>query len=253
MVSASLTGRGGTVRADIRLEGVHRDRIREVLITGDFFITPPRVVFDLEASLRDLNVATQDRQSQASSPAHAADFLSLSARRLSPGDRDGAATAGRKGGRQLMTMRRGPRVGSSTHTLVLHARSYSRLMSRHAVIVGGALALAGAGPLSRTGSAAEKSFLLHGLPEAALIRSRRGTLCRAKRVDQAHYRPPNYETPPTHFTSEFTPNKSFLSAITSPAFGKKSTPRSGSSKRRRWRRRALELGLRDSPFQTKSC
>ncbi len=39
------------------------------------------------------------------------------------------------------------------------------------------------------------------------MRSRRGTLCRAKRVDQAHYRPPNYETPPTHFTSEFTPNE----------------------------------------------
>ena len=49
LVSASLTGRGGTVRADIRLEGPHRDRIREALITGDFFITPPRVVFDLEA------------------------------------------------------------------------------------------------------------------------------------------------------------------------------------------------------------
>ena len=107
----------------------------------------------------------------------------------------------------------------------MHARSYSRLMSRHAVIVGGALALAGAGPLSRTGSAAEKSFLLHGLPEAAYD-SRRGTLCRAKRVDQAHYRPPNYETPPTHFTSEFTPNESFIRYHLA-AFGKKSTPRSG--------------------------
>jgi hypothetical protein len=41
------------------------------------------------------------------------------------------------------------------------------------------------------------------------MRSRCGTLCRAKRVDQAHYRPPNYETPPTHFTSEFTPNESY--------------------------------------------
>ena len=55
-MSASLTGRGGTVRADIRLEGPRRERIREALITGDFFITPPRVVFDLEASLRGLNV-----------------------------------------------------------------------------------------------------------------------------------------------------------------------------------------------------
>ena len=57
LISASLTGRGGTVRADIRLEGPHRDRIREALITGDFFVTPPRVVFDLEASLRGSNVA----------------------------------------------------------------------------------------------------------------------------------------------------------------------------------------------------
>ena len=69
LVSASLTGRGGTVRADIRLEGPHRDRIREALITGDFFVTPPRVVFDLEASLRGLNVAEAGRQSKASSPA----------------------------------------------------------------------------------------------------------------------------------------------------------------------------------------
>jgi lipoate---protein ligase len=56
-VSGSLNCPGGNIRADIRLEGAHRDRIREVLITGDFFITPPRVVFDLEAALRGVNVA----------------------------------------------------------------------------------------------------------------------------------------------------------------------------------------------------
>ena len=32
-------------------------RIREVLITGDFFVTPPRMVYDLEASLRGVPVA----------------------------------------------------------------------------------------------------------------------------------------------------------------------------------------------------
>ena len=59
LVSASLTGRGGTVRADIRLEGPRRDRIRErsALITPAILVTPPRVVFDLEASLRGLDVA----------------------------------------------------------------------------------------------------------------------------------------------------------------------------------------------------
>ncbi len=31
--------------------------MREVLITGDFFVTPPRIVFDLEASLRGVPVA----------------------------------------------------------------------------------------------------------------------------------------------------------------------------------------------------
>ena len=51
-VSASLTRPGGSLRADIRLEAPSRRRIREALITGDFFVTPPRVVFDLEAAIR---------------------------------------------------------------------------------------------------------------------------------------------------------------------------------------------------------
>ncbi|TAK85354.1 MAG: alpha/beta fold hydrolase [Betaproteobacteria bacterium] len=57
LVSASLVRRGGTLRADIRLEGPGRGRIREALITGDFFVSPPRVVFDLEAALRGVAVA----------------------------------------------------------------------------------------------------------------------------------------------------------------------------------------------------
>ena len=79
LVSASLTGRGGTVRADIRLEGLHRDRIREALITGDFFITPPRLVFDLEASLRGVNIAEAGQAIESFFARTAADFLSLSA------------------------------------------------------------------------------------------------------------------------------------------------------------------------------
>lgn len=78
-VSASLTGRGGTVRADIRLEGRQRERIREALITGDFFITPPRIVFDLESSLRGLNVAEAGQAVDSFFAAHPTDFLSLSA------------------------------------------------------------------------------------------------------------------------------------------------------------------------------
>ena len=79
LVSASLTGRGGSVRADIRLEGPHRDRIREALITGDFFITPPRVVFDLEAALRGLNVADAGEAVERFFSQTPTDFLSLSA------------------------------------------------------------------------------------------------------------------------------------------------------------------------------
>lgn len=54
--SATRTGPGGTVRAYVRLEGPTQDRVREALITGDFFVTPPRTIFDLEASLRGVRV-----------------------------------------------------------------------------------------------------------------------------------------------------------------------------------------------------
>lgn len=46
------TSAGGTVAAYVRLEGPKSDRIREVLFCGDFFVAPPRLVFDLETALR---------------------------------------------------------------------------------------------------------------------------------------------------------------------------------------------------------
>ena len=45
-------GAGGTVTTYLRLEGAARKRIGQALITGDFFVAPPRVVYDLEAALR---------------------------------------------------------------------------------------------------------------------------------------------------------------------------------------------------------
>ena len=57
VLTASRTGAGGTIRAFVRLGGARRDRIRDALITGDFFVTPPRTILDLEASLRDVAVA----------------------------------------------------------------------------------------------------------------------------------------------------------------------------------------------------
>ena len=50
--AGSHSGAGGTITAYVRLEGMGLDRIREVLITGDFFVTPPRTIFDLESMLR---------------------------------------------------------------------------------------------------------------------------------------------------------------------------------------------------------
>jgi lipoate-protein ligase A len=43
---------GGTIRTYLRLEGPAQNRIGSVLITGDFFVTPPRVIYDLEGHLR---------------------------------------------------------------------------------------------------------------------------------------------------------------------------------------------------------
>jgi lipoate-protein ligase A len=52
VLSASHTGSGGTLSAYLRLEGPRGGRVRELLLTGDFFVTPPKTIFDLEASLR---------------------------------------------------------------------------------------------------------------------------------------------------------------------------------------------------------
>ena len=51
-VAGIHAGPGGTVTTYLRLEGTRRNRISQVLITGDFFIAPPRTIFDLEAALR---------------------------------------------------------------------------------------------------------------------------------------------------------------------------------------------------------
>lgn len=54
---AARHGAGGTIEAWVRREGPGGDRIREVLITGDFFVTPPRTILDLEAALRGTPIA----------------------------------------------------------------------------------------------------------------------------------------------------------------------------------------------------
>lgn len=46
------SGAGGTIDSFVKLEGPDRSVLQRVLITGDFFVTPPRTVFDLEARLQ---------------------------------------------------------------------------------------------------------------------------------------------------------------------------------------------------------
>ncbi len=43
---------GGTITSYLRLEGPARRRVGQLLVTGDFFVAPPRIVLDLEAALR---------------------------------------------------------------------------------------------------------------------------------------------------------------------------------------------------------
>jgi len=80
VLSASLTGPGGTVRAHVRLNG---RRIVEALITGDFFVTPPRTIVDLEASLRGVEANDVDRHVTAFFAARHVGLLTVAPRDFS--------------------------------------------------------------------------------------------------------------------------------------------------------------------------
>lgn len=43
---------GGQITVHLRVEGPAQNRVREALLTGDFFVTPPRLIYDLESRLR---------------------------------------------------------------------------------------------------------------------------------------------------------------------------------------------------------
>jgi lipoate-protein ligase A len=60
-LSGSHTGLGGTIDAFVKLEGPTKRILQRVLITGDFFVTPPRTVFDLEAHLAGTRLDEIDR------------------------------------------------------------------------------------------------------------------------------------------------------------------------------------------------
>jgi DMSO/TMAO reductase YedYZ molybdopterin-dependent catalytic subunit len=84
------------------------------------------------------------------------------------------------------------------------------MISRRAVVAGGALAVSGSGLLLRAARGAEKSFLPQGLPAGVYDTATLDALAGKKPLIKLSYRPPNYETPVSYFTSEFTPNESFF-------------------------------------------
>jgi lipoate-protein ligase A len=49
--AGTRTGPGGTIDAYVKLEGPTNGILQRVLLSGDFFVTPPRTVLDLEAHL----------------------------------------------------------------------------------------------------------------------------------------------------------------------------------------------------------
>ncbi len=84
------------------------------------------------------------------------------------------------------------------------------MITRRAMVAGGALALASSSPFLRAASAAEKPPLPPGLPEGVYDTATLEALPGKKPLIKLSYRPPNYETPLSHFTTEFTPNDSFF-------------------------------------------
>ncbi|NNL65097.1 MAG: lipoate--protein ligase family protein [Myxococcales bacterium] len=81
VLAGSYTSAGGTINAFVKLEGPTRAVLQRVLLSGDFFVTPPRVVFDLEAHLKGTPVAELDEAIESFFAARRVDTLSVA-----PGD-----------------------------------------------------------------------------------------------------------------------------------------------------------------------
>ena len=78
VLEASQTGPGGTVTAFVRTDGpADNRRVREALLTGDFFVTPPRIILDLEAALRGVAVSDIGATVDAFFAANKPDMLTM--------------------------------------------------------------------------------------------------------------------------------------------------------------------------------
>jgi len=99
----------------------------------------------------------------------------------------------------------------ATYIVLTHeADSETTMIHRRELVIGGALALLGAGPRARAGTVAGQSLLPQGLPDGVYDTAALEALPGKKPLIKLSYRPPNYETPLSYFTSEFTPNDSFF-------------------------------------------
>jgi pimeloyl-ACP methyl ester carboxylesterase len=121
LVSATLVRRGGTLRADLRLEGPARNRIREALVTGDFFLSPPRALLDLEASLRGVAAADAGAAVEAFFARTPCELVGLSALDFREViDRALAQIRLTAAGREIRGYFKGPRSGGLPTFVFLH-------------------------------------------------------------------------------------------------------------------------------------
>jgi lipoate-protein ligase A len=78
VLAGTHTGAGGTIDAFVKLEGPTQSVLQRVLISGDFFVTPPRVVFDLESALQGVRLDEIDAAVEQFFSSTEVDMLSVS-------------------------------------------------------------------------------------------------------------------------------------------------------------------------------
>jgi lipoate-protein ligase A len=77
VLAGSHTSAGGTIDAYVKLEGPSRSILQRALLTGDFFVTPPRFILDLEAHLAGTRLGDVPAAIDAFFDTHQTDTLSV--------------------------------------------------------------------------------------------------------------------------------------------------------------------------------
>jgi lipoate-protein ligase A len=79
LLEGTHTGLGGTIDSFVKLEGPTLGILQRALITGDFFVTPPRIVLDLEAALVGTRLEDVEQTIRSFLEGAEIDMLSVSA------------------------------------------------------------------------------------------------------------------------------------------------------------------------------